>query len=172
MDRGKQTGMWLATFSSKHNTCFDQWEKMEINRNVACNLYTYPTTGCFNMIPWYFIYNQKESNQQQIKTEHQYCKSLFCQVFWTPPPATVFTFQIIVNLRNLCTWINPLTCLTLSGGRTARHMLDDMPNLTLYAVLELSPIASQFATRKVGNCDSSWKLEQKCDLGFCTPKSG
>ena len=37
----------------------------------------------------------------------------------------------------------------------------------VYPVLEFSPIASQFATQKVGNCDSS--LEQKCDLDFCTP---
>ena len=41
----------------------------------------------------------------------------------------------------------------------------------MYAVLEVSPIASKFATRKVGNCNSSWKVGAKVRSRFLYPKS-
>ena len=40
------------------------------------------------------------------------------------------------------------------GGTTVQHGFVNVTDL-LYPVLEFSPIASQFVTRKVGNCDSS-----------------
>ena len=39
----------------------------------------------------------------------------------------------------------------------------------IWSVLEFSPIASQFATRKVGTAIHLEKLEQKCNLSVCTP---
>ena len=60
-----------------------------------------------------------------------------------------FSFQAETFVLLFFKFESNLNCLYLIGSPQPSY------RCTVHPVLEFSPIASQFATRKVGNCDSS-----------------